>query len=315
MGGAKSQPLLKVEGSPRKYGRFAAVHVASKQDPRFEQAMDLLTRSFCGTEKANPEPVMQWAYTGTQENLLAPLPAPPSETRLAFFRWLAGIDMNLQVNAEGIWALLDADGVMVAATSSTMSKDPPCCLMMGMVCKTICCCQFPKDENGTSTALQRIGSMKEMGVMHEEAMPGPHLYVRTVATHPEHQGKGAGSALLNLIADIADAHGLPAYLECVGDKNETFYAKKGGYSVFRRTVVEFEGSKLDLNGGIAGMIRPAKGAAGKEDAPATKPVERRRSSQGSGPRERFPGLTSSGPAGNLVRAIGSRSSLGGQPAH
>lgn len=55
----------------------------------------------------------------------------------------------------------------------------------------------------------------------------PHWYLAVLGTHPDHQGKGVGSALLQPILDRCDAEGLPAYLESSKASNVPFYARHG----------------------------------------------------------------------------------------
>ncbi|KAH7101395.1 acyl-CoA N-acyltransferase [Auriculariales sp. MPI-PUGE-AT-0066] len=54
----------------------------------------------------------------------------------------------------------------------------------------------------------------EMAVAHRENMGSdPHYTLHILATQPEFQGQGAGSAILQHLTSIADADGLPAYVE------------------------------------------------------------------------------------------------------
>lgn len=233
--------------------------MTSKDDPRYEQAVDVLTRAFCGTDKVAPEPVLGWAYAGTEDGLLGPLRAKPTETRRAFFRWLAELDMHIQVSTDGIYALVDEHGTMVAVNSSSLSKAPPASVLLSGLCQLGLMPGSDSEKRGVRWRFLVI--YMALDEAHAKTIPGHHLYVRTVSVHPDHQGRGVGGALLELVADLADAYGLPAYLECVGDRNEGFYAKKGGFNVALRTPIEAGGLKLGLNGGIAGMVRPMKIAA------------------------------------------------------
>lgn len=165
-----------------------------------------------------------------------------------------------------------------------------------------CCCPPRHDSPAGGVLWRALAVFDGIDKAHHETMPGAHLYVRTVSVHPEHQGKGVGGALLEFIADLADAYSLPAYLECIGDKNECFYDKKGGFKVERRTPVEHGDRVLSLNGGVAHMVRPSKAAAdGKEAGMAAE--------ASGGQRHRFPGLAK---AGSFSAALDRRSSLRSQ---
>ena len=51
--------------------------------------------------------------------------------------------------------------------------------------------------------------------------------VEIVATDPPLQGQGHMSRIMRAINRICDAEGLPAYLECTGDKNKAVYEHFG----------------------------------------------------------------------------------------
>ena len=55
----------------------------------------------------------------------------------------------------------------------------------------------------------------------------PHWYLATLGTAPERQGQGVGAALLQPVLDLADAEGMPAYLESSKERNVPFYARFG----------------------------------------------------------------------------------------
>jgi ribosomal protein S18 acetylase RimI-like enzyme len=55
----------------------------------------------------------------------------------------------------------------------------------------------------------------------------PHWYLATLATAPEQQGKGIGSALLEAMLARVDEEGVPAYLESSKERNVALYARFG----------------------------------------------------------------------------------------
>lgn len=62
----------------------------------------------------------------------------------------------------------------------------------------------------------------------ERARPTvPHWYLATLGTDPPAQGRGAGSALLDVVLRTVDAQCAPAYLESSKDRNVSFYARHG----------------------------------------------------------------------------------------
>lgn len=55
----------------------------------------------------------------------------------------------------------------------------------------------------------------------------PHWYLAVLGTHPDHQGKGIGSALMQPVLQRCDDEGLPAFLESSKEANIAFYARHG----------------------------------------------------------------------------------------
>jgi ribosomal protein S18 acetylase RimI-like enzyme len=60
-----------------------------------------------------------------------------------------------------------------------------------------------------------------------KAVAGPHWYLLALGTRSSLQGRGLGSALLEIGTSKADAAGVPCYLETGTDENVAFYAKRG----------------------------------------------------------------------------------------
>lgn len=71
-------------------------------------------------------------------------------------------------------------------------------------------------------------SLRTIALMEREhPREPPHRYLAVLGTHPDHQGKGVGSALLGAVLDRCDQEGLPAYLESSKERNVPFYARHG----------------------------------------------------------------------------------------
>jgi len=111
-----------------------------------------------------------------------------------------------------------------------------------------------------------------MGQAHG-AEAGQHLELVIIATTPGCQGRGAGTALLRFLGDVADADGVPTHLETAGARNAGFYAAKGGYHEVHRSAV----ATFDHEGGGVAMQRPpgARPAVSARDgSPALAPLDR-----------------------------------------
>ena len=55
----------------------------------------------------------------------------------------------------------------------------------------------------------------------------PHWYLGGIGVLPEHQGRGHGSALLQVGLERCDRDGLPAYLEASNSRNRPLYERHG----------------------------------------------------------------------------------------
>lgn len=83
--------------------------------------------------------------------------------------------------------------------------------------------------------------------------PEPHWHLNMLATHPDWQRRGLGGALMGVVFDIADAAGLPCYLETETAANVAYY-RHHGFEV--RT--EWDVATDDSEGPhMWGMLRPA----------------------------------------------------------
>ena len=77
---------------------------------------------------------------------------------------------------------------------------------------------------GTRT-LQGLAALTTLEKAHPTDRP--HWYLSVLGTHPAHQGRGIGSALIREVTDRCDLEGMPAFLESSKESNVPFYARHG----------------------------------------------------------------------------------------
>jgi GNAT superfamily N-acetyltransferase len=69
--------------------------------------------------------------------------------------------------------------------------------------------------------------LKTLTTMEKVHPTEPHYHLAYVGTHPDQQGRGLGTAVLQPMLDRCDAEGVPAYLENSKPRNEAFYVRHG----------------------------------------------------------------------------------------
>lgn len=70
--------------------------------------------------------------------------------------------------------------------------------------------------------LRRLMGLSEVERLHPRE---PHYYLAVLGTHPDHQGRGLGSAVLAPTLARADEEGVGCYLESSKESNVAFYAR------------------------------------------------------------------------------------------
>lgn len=63
--------------------------------------------------------------------------------------------------------------------------------------------------------------------LHRRDVPLRHWYLMVLGVDPPQQGQGVGSALIGPALALADAGGLPCYLETEKERNVPFYVRRG----------------------------------------------------------------------------------------
>ena len=91
--------------------------------------------------------------------------------------------------------------------------------LMGMV--------FAPLKFGLAGFSRFMSSANYMEQLHERDVPPRHWYLPTLGVDPPRQGQGIGSALMQPALALADASGLPCYLETQKERNVPFYQRHG----------------------------------------------------------------------------------------
>jgi ribosomal protein S18 acetylase RimI-like enzyme len=109
----------------------------------------------------------------------------------------------------------------------------------------------------------------EVSARLREHHPGqPHWYLATLGVDPEHQGAGAGRALVQAFTALADADRSAAYLETDRPELEGFY-RRAGFRVRERIAV-FEVPVLGMERPVPSSSAPAPPAGLDESPPVPK---------------------------------------------
>ena len=228
-------------------------------------------RMKCGTTETAGDPLLHWAYAGVDRFRSS---APPTAHRLAWFRWMAVYTVHFGISRNSTYALVEANdpGRVVAAAVTC----PP---------RTVA---FSKSYEEMGINIRRAGM--QMGqeilctnlrqkslstwmaeteqVCHAHLNTGNYFYISMFATRPDRQNQGCGSALLRFLGEVADADGVPSYLETAGLRNVSFYAKKGGYAeIIREPIAGFQ-----HEGGAVAMVRPAAPGSNASSNGSSAPV-------------------------------------------
>ena len=85
----------------------------------------------------------------------------------------------------------------------------------------------PWPRSGTPAAARVLAMTGELERQHDLLAPWPHLRLDFFGVLPEAQGTGIGSRLIEHGHRVADAAGLPCYLETFTERNVAYYGRRG----------------------------------------------------------------------------------------
>lgn len=236
-------------------GDSKILRINNEENPLFKKVVDILARSECGTSSTAPDPLLDWCYLPRTDDVFCPLSSTPSPERLSWFRWLMEYLGNFAINRRSLYALVNKESERVVSAAIV---GPP---------RTVA---FDRSYSEMGVNLRKAGMtlaieilsenrrIKSLGAWQHKHLPGDgfgnFLYIHVIATAPEEQGRGYGSALVQFLGDVADADGVETYLETAGSRNTTFYKKKGGYQEMARESL----ASFSHEGGAVSMRRLSK---------------------------------------------------------
>ena len=238
------------------------IMVYSSESPEVHK---LIARSFSGTEKTEPEYMLDWVVG-------EPFADRSNPKRIALVNCFMGVSASMEGEKGLVLGVTDGnihnpklEAVLVArkVKNNSIKSCGECvsyCAMTGHLCRLLCrnecvwdICDDKRFEERANTSDKVLLDMKKFSVGKEPAF----WYVAIVAVDPSAQGKKHASRLMHAILQQADIDGLPTHLECSSDKNRQIYERFGFYPVYR-TQLEWTDSQHSNVSGYA-MYRPAKG--------------------------------------------------------
>jgi GNAT superfamily N-acetyltransferase len=245
----------------------AGIEVLHKKDTEaVERAINLSARSFAGTAKAPPAMEFDWMLKEDAPDREADLQERVSrlEAMIGFCVHKAFVlgQRGLVLQAKpGAWESSDAktdDGKAVGvAVLYFYPKKWPADGMMAEInaAGAAGMSKWTKAQKAFLEGKKMKALEAVMKTLRKEHGSTAHIYVQVMAVHPDNQSQGVGGKLMRAVSAIADAAGLPLYLETEPTK-EGFY-KKCGYAVVGKgePSVTVNGVADPFSGGMIAMRR------------------------------------------------------------
>ena len=216
----------------------------------------VLGKSFAGTSTAEPDLSFDWC--------LGPTLADRNEPgRSATLEWMFGYLLHSAVGAH-LLGVRSPTGELQAAALCWLSKGGEkgpgfknyVCGGMSYALKNKEVPAYIKNRKLIDKRLTAFD--KAAKICHAKHAPGPHYYINLLGVDPAGQQAGLGSKLIRAVSQMADAKGVPCYLECAGKRVRDIYAHHG-YEEQQCSTLSIEGDEpgFAMNEFFA-MVRPEK---------------------------------------------------------
>lgn len=97
------------------------------------------------------------------------------------------------------------------------------------------------DKNGRycKNSQKRLEGLEVLNKMRPNHMKDTKrwIYIQTLGVHPDHQGKGYGKKMMQLLRNVADSLQVPLYLETEAEHLEAMYSTRFGFRTLERVNV------------------------------------------------------------------------------
>jgi ribosomal protein S18 acetylase RimI-like enzyme len=171
--------------------------------------------------------------------------APDEATRRRWAPWFMSLVLQYGLRWGEVWGTDDSSAVAVWVPPGSGEMGLGRMLKVGAAR-----IPFRLGMGGTRRFFQAVSATEPF----HKTVQGPHWYLVAVGTRSEYQGRGLGSALVEMGTSRADDAGVPCYLETGTQSNIDFYAKRG-FEIVGQT--DFGGHTL------TGMVRQPGGRSGR----------------------------------------------------
>ena len=219
------------------------------------EAVQVIGRAFAGTSTADPEWVFHWTL-GPQ------LPDRDDPQRAAVVEFMLHTQM-MGMNNMHMFGVRSPDGKLQSVNYGHRVPGGGQISICAIVMASFRIPAPPAYKKMHAKFDKRLLAVdKVMRAASKKYAPGPHFHTVMVAVDPPSQGNGQCSLLMNALTRMADAEGLPCYLECSGTRARDIYARYGYEEKECFTV----GIPNDDDGHAPfsefyAMVRPAKSSA------------------------------------------------------